>query len=207
MKQQTPIGRLAAFVVLCFAFACNWECQGDSFSSRMKMKGVVLPIFLGANSLPSAVIRAENIHSELQRKGFLRIGILRKWVAEGVTIELSESLEISSTLLQVHDSMKSFHTGSLIELRRVAFRFPNESVPRVQAGRVLLRERSRWQLSDSVTIQTPTGCVETAKATLHILGPQAGTLTWETPAGFQSLNLVSPCGSTNSTAGSKTETK
>jgi hypothetical protein len=198
-NQQMDL-KLVFASVCCFAIACV-EGRPNDFSFPVKrMKGVVAPIYLRTSPTPSAILRVENIHFELQRKGFFRIGLLRLWIAEGVEIEVRDCNEVADSLSPVHATLKSFHGNSPIELRRVAFRFAGESFPRLQAGRVRLGDDGRWRLSDSVSIQKVNGREEIPSAVLDISGPNVGALAWETPSGLQSMNLFVPYGATNSMA-------
>ena len=163
--------------------------QGLPLSSRTKINGVVIPIFLEDNRPAAAVLKVDKIHTEYQRRGFFRIGLLPLVVMEGVKIDFRQANAASSALARLPKEMKPWAGSRMLELRDVKFAFRAEPKERLRAGKMRWLENGQWQLSNGVTIQMTPNEVQVQQALLQIAGPSAGTVAWGPPNASSSFNL------------------
>ena len=160
----------------------------DSISNgqtRTSIRGLVLPLLIDKEPLPVAVIRADSIFTDYQRRGFFKIGLLPMAVAEGVTIDFRLTQQVTNVLAFIHPRFGQIAGKNLVELRRVDFKFPGETAPRLQAKRIHIGENGSWRLLDGVVVHLATNQVKVSQATLQTTGPSAGQLILE------SVNLPS----------------
>lgn len=151
-------------------------------------KGIAAAVYLDDWASPAAIVRVRRIYPDHQRMGFFRIGVLPQVICEDVVLELHSTVQLGQTLARVRKSLKP-HTGNaVLELRRVAFVFPPETQPRLQAGAVRIPEAGPWQLVD---VAFPAGQApeRAARGRLQVAGPQSGWLSWESGGRGRSTNL------------------
>ncbi len=190
IETSPPFSSFAGLVCLWLAVlpgAANG--QGLPLSSRTKISGAVIPIFLEDNRPAAAVLKVDKVYTEYQRRGFFRIGLLPLVVMEGVKIDFRQVDAASSALARLPKELKPWAGSRMLELRDVKFAFPAEPKERLRAAKVRWLENGQWQLSNGVAIQMATNEVKVQQALLQIAGPSAGVVAWGDPNALSSFNL------------------
>jgi hypothetical protein len=202
------MGAFTRFPALVAAAICLLTCltvardalgQPSGEVKDVTMKKAVMPVYLDFASPAVAVLRADAIYPSHQRWGYFRIGLLPMLACDGVTLEVCDAQKAVEALAGMRENLKSQANGTIVELHQVAIRFLPETTPRLKAATVRLPDKGQWQLSD-ILLQTGTNVISASRALLQVAGPQAGRLTWQSPAGMLSANLFAVQSTTNNLA-------
>lgn len=156
----------------------RFPCPGNDLgrSPVSGLKGLMVPLYVPGKPAPVAVVRIENLRRDYQRKGFFRIGLLPMVIAEGVTIECFQPGDLKQVLGQWPAQLaQSAHAGAA-ELRRVSFRLPGQTTPRLEAGVAQLKPNGCWLLSGEVRFARAGETLVAAEGVLRVTGAQTGRL-------------------------------
>lgn len=184
------LGCLGGWLLL--ALLCIPAGAADSPLSGSRMADVTMPFYLGAEQEPSAVLRAEKVFRDYQRRGFFRIGLLPMAVLEGVVIEVRHPAQIGASLGQLQQWLRRDATGCL-ELRRVRIVLDQTPARSLEAGCARPLPDGAWQLLGGVRWEAGTNLLQAASATLQVTGERAGRLILATaPPQTNDFLLSSP---------------
>jgi len=175
MKQKLLIAVVAVF---CCANA-QAQFASDLLSGRFKAHGVVTAFYEKMEQTPSMIVRADDIYTDYERKGFFRIGILPVGVMEGVTFELHHPESLTNSLAQMRGWLGS-QAAKRMEFRKVSFLTFAGETNRLESGRARFSSGGRWELLDGVRLISGTNQVAAAHATLQVAGKQTGQLVLAT---------------------------
>jgi hypothetical protein len=158
--------------------------------SQYRIQRAVLPIFSEPDLVLLGVLRVDAIYTDYQRRGFFRIGALPILVAEGVTFEFCQPGKAVEGLANLHHSLGRGGGRTVMELRKVSFRFSDEPSPRLQVQRVLVQANGQWELRKAVLFSDTDHQLNIDKAILDTIGPSAGRLTSEATSASRTVSLL-----------------
>ncbi len=186
--------KLFAFGLCSSVFLSAAYCQSrfPFASDRLRIQDAVIPVYAGDGLEPAAVVRADSVHTEFERKGFFRIGVLPVAVMEGVTIEVRQPERAAESLAQVS---RWFEGGGVkrMELRRVKFRIAPSSANCLEAGRGAFIAGGCLELLDDVRFGSGTNVICAPRATLQVTGRNAGQIVLlTTPPRTNNFFLIPP---------------
>jgi hypothetical protein len=165
---------------ICASAALGWMLFSGGTASfgieSATLQQVTIPCYAQGKSSPAAVVHIKTLFTDYQRRGFFRIGLLPLLVAEDVRIEVLQPEETATALQGAKKWLNPGTARKALEWRRVQFIFPNETTPRLEAGRVQLSEDGTWRLTDGVVFRAGTNETRQAEAILQVTGTQAGEL-------------------------------
>ncbi|MBI5772481.1 MAG: hypothetical protein HZA89_01915 [Verrucomicrobia bacterium] len=183
----------AWFFICGISVAVTASGDGGIAWSELRLRGAAIPIFLGTNSEPAAVIRVKNMGKDFRRMGFFRIGLLPMAVAEDVTVEFRRPEEMTNALSRAHNWFTPPGNPRVAELRRVVFLFPDSKITnRLEVARVRFAAKDEWQLLDGVLLRTPNQTTRGSSGTLRVAGGGAGLIRCNTDNGTAEFNLFTP---------------
>lgn len=164
----------------CLCVCVSLSEAGSSlqlFSSggQFQAQGVSVPFYVGVATEPAAVAYVASMHTDYERKGFFRIGLLPVGILEGVTLEIRNPQRTAEALEQMRLWAKS-SGARRIELRQVKFRMTGAAGVSLEAGRAWFRPDNRLEFSEGVRLEQGTNRIHAAHATLEILGTNSGRL-------------------------------
>lgn len=166
-----------------FVFFCGGVAMGqfvsDLVSGRMKVKGLVVPLYAGMEQTPSMIVRVDNFFTDYERKGFFRIGVLPLGVMEGVTFEVCQLAQVTNSLVSLNDWIDS-QAVKRVEFRKLCFLNLAGSTNRLDSTRARIISADKWELLDGVCFRSGTNLVEASRATLQVVGVKAGQIIMKT---------------------------
>lgn len=176
-------GLLAAIfpLVLCSAF-CEGQEWGRLLSADSPIRNATLQ-FYTPDSRATFSIRVQRIHTDYERRGFLKIGVLPLKVLAGTTVTIQDSLTASNTLAELHHWLGP-SAARRVELRdvRLLGRF-SPWLRTVEAGRGRFLSDGTLELSRGVRYVSGTNEVRGSRGRLKVTGPDCGELTIDGAAG------------------------
>ena len=175
MKQRL----LQVIVVSLLCANAKAQFASDLLSGRFKARGVVTAFYERTELTPSMIVRADDIYTDYERKGFFRIGILPVGVMEGVTFELHHPESLTNSLAQMRDWLGS-QAAKRLEFRKVNFMTFAGVTNRLESGRARFISGGRWELLDGVRLLSGTNQLAAPRATLQVAGNQCGQLVMAT---------------------------
>ena len=156
-----------------------------------RASGVVLAIYPEIGLQPLAILRADQLYEDYQRRGFFRIGALPMLVAEGLSVELCDTNQLSAALTQASTRFgvkaKKFKA---VEGRGFSLSFSGQLKGVVHARTARLESSTEWRLQEGTVEQPGSAAIAFRRATLAVAGPKAGELTYETATGPTSVHLL-----------------
>ncbi len=171
MKQKL----LIAVVVGFWCPSMQAQFASDLLSGRFKAHGIVTAFYEAKEHTPSMIVRADDIYTDYERKGFFRIGILPVGVMEGVTIELHHPESLTNSFAALHTWVGA-QAAKRFEFRKVKFLTFEGGTNRLESGRARLISNGKWALLDGVRFLSGTNQVTAPRATLQIAGEDTGRL-------------------------------
>jgi len=169
--------RITAFSLLALLL-CGGACAEPA--SRLRelsfgAKGLIVPIYLGSDLKPSAVVRVKEVRKDYESKGFFRMGLLPIAVLDGVVFEIRQPESLASSLAACHQWLGA-RSAKRAELRDVQWVLGGSTTNRLACARAQLTDTGRWNLSGGVSLVSGTNRLESARAVLQVTGPNAGQL-------------------------------
>ncbi len=76
-------------------------------SAQITAKGMVIPVFVGSESKPTALVRVKELLNDYRRVGFFRIGAIPLVVLDGLTIELKHIGNLDASLKEIPPFLSS----------------------------------------------------------------------------------------------------
>ncbi len=140
-----------------------------------RFKNATIAICKDRESAPSAIIRVEQVHTDYQRKGFFRVGLLPVCVLEGVAFEIQNTCVTSNGFAQIHKWLRA-ESAKRLELRRATIQWASLTTNSIEAGRILISPAGTWELSDGVKLRISGKLIQSKRATLQAAGSRAGEL-------------------------------
>jgi hypothetical protein len=150
-----------------------------SLSGELEIHDAVIPLQIGYESEPAAVVRVDRIYTEYARKGFFRIGVLPIRVMAGVTFEVREPQRAADSLGRLPQWLEG-EGARKVELRQVKFRIVPARSDLLEADRACLAADGRLELFGGVRFGTEPNQVQAVRGILQIAGPKAGQLVLQT---------------------------
>jgi hypothetical protein len=182
---------LFAALLLCAAKG-TVHAQGWLPDPNIEVRNAVAPIYLEARPEPAAILRADRVATEYQRRGFFRIGALPMLVMDGLSLEFLDSNRFSNVLSSA--SARLSGAGEMkkpVEGRNLRVWFAPDTERRLTAQRVRLENGFTWRLHDGGIIQNGAVVIPFSEATLAVAGADIGELVCKSPAGVVHTNLLS----------------
>lgn len=170
---------LAGFIAFHLVSSARSQFASDVLSGRMKARDGVTAFYTGAELTPSMIVRADNIFTDYERKGFFRIGVLPLGVMEGVVFEVCRPELVTNSLVQLHDWIGS-QAAKRFEFRKVSFLTLAGSTNRLESGRARIVSDGKWELLDGVRFRSGTNQFEAPRATLQVAGEKTGQVIMAT---------------------------
>ena len=160
-------------------------------SAQITAKGMVIPLFVGSESKPTALVRVKELRNDYRRVGFFRIGAMPLVVLDGLTIELKHTKNLSASLKEIHKGVLINKHPSLLEARDVQVLIMAESAPRLQARTMRFVDAGQWRLFDGVLFAGSNQPVHFSEGTLQLHGPSPGRFTYKAGGMAEELELLS----------------
>jgi hypothetical protein len=181
---------LASFVLL--AAEAGWGAQRRI--ADFEIHGSVQSFYADQQLLPCAVLQADLIHVDYERKGFFRIGALPLLAVEGFQFEVRNPDLAATSFAKLQDwVMSQSHGTSRLELRQPVFVINALSTNRLECGRARAGRDGKWELLDGVSLCAGTSRVHVERAFLQMNGADAGRIMLKDrplpPINFFSTNL------------------
>jgi len=175
---------------MLLAGAANGFSQGWLLESHGQIKHLVVPIYLRYEPEPTAVLRADRIYSDYQRKGFFRIGALPLLVIEGLKVELRDPARLSPALAKASTHLAvSKESRKAVEARGFLLTFPFKETAQVCARSARIESGDAWQLTEGSLEGIGPAALRFSSASLTVRGPDAGRLSCDTTNGTITFNL------------------
>ena len=149
---------------------------GQAFEARK----VTFAIYSDGFSDQAAILKVDRIFTDRRRLGFFRVKLLPVLVAQGVHFELTQPTPNTNWLTGFRVRLAPFARSRVLEWRDVTVRLPQDTRPRLQAGRLFppANDSAEFCQLEGVTLQTDTGELKVPRAKLLLTGPP-GRLVWE----------------------------
>lgn len=166
---------------------------GESRAFRLLgVSGLKMPFYGARGGTPVAVVHVQRFRKEFDRKGFYRIGMMPLLIAEDVTIEVWREAEFREVLGEIKTILGPSSTqGARVEMRRVTFRFPNESTPRLTADSARFKPDGAWDLRGSIQFTAGSESLRARHGRLTVTGAEAGRLQLDGRGAERSAHLFS----------------
>lgn len=187
---------LAAIIAVSVPLAFS---GGLLLPSQVRIKGVVVPICLTNQPMTVATLRIDTVARGHQRRGFFRIGPLPAVIGAGVRFEIQQADHFREALAEADRVIRTTTGGHGAELRQVCLVLPGQLAPCLEARRVALVSRDRWDLTDGVVIRAGSDEVRFRRAQLQVSGAETGRLVGETEGARCILDFVAAVTLTNTT--------
>lgn len=193
MKTRTH----SVLAVLAFLLTLNLRhstafAQIGLLPSGTEIKKVTAPVYLGDELQPVAIIRADHVFGDYQRRGFFRIGVLPMLVLDGLSLELCDTTRLSTVLTNVSALLNVNHGATrVVEGRNFSLLFPAQKKADVRAQLIRLQSKTEWRLQDGVVHRPDGTSIQFRRATLRVAGPESGELTCDTAQGAIHIQLLS----------------
>ncbi len=149
-----------------------------------EIHGSVQSFYADQQLLPCAVLRADLIHVDYERKGFFRIGALPLLAVEArFQFEVRNPDLAATSFAKLQDwVMSQSHGTSRLELRQPVFVINALSTNRLECGRARAGRDGKWELLDGVSLCAGTSRVHVERAFLQMNGADAGRIMLKRPS-------------------------
>ena len=194
---RTATISLPPTVVLLLVLACAEIGEAEGFfgfgDPRLKeAKKLTLAVYGEAELQPVAILQAERVFNDYQRRGFFRIGVLPMLVFEGLKLEIPDPDRLSSALTNVSKKLIfKANTKKAVEGRDFLLSCGLAKAGWLRARRVRLENSQGWELQEGTFSDGDSAPVAFSRATLVATGPQAGEVTCATASGVVRIHLCS----------------
>lgn len=179
-------------LLIALSFYCaRTESAAGLFQHGMELRGVTVPLYCKTEREPCAILRVDRVYTDLQTKGFFRIGVLPLEVMRGVTIEVCRADRAAASLAELHHWLGTKAAGRL-ELRDFKLVIPAAPTNRLDAARVRFLPAGAWELMNGVHYVAGANHLHAERATLQVTGDDAGRLILATSSATNRLFLFSP---------------
>jgi len=180
---------MAALCFLAVVFPARSSRAAD-LGQAFEARKVTVAIYADGFSDQAAVLKVDRIFTDRRRLGFFRVKLLPVLVAQGVHVELSQSTPNTNWLTSFRVKLTPLTRNRVLEWRDVTVRLPQDTQPRLRAGRLFLPENESEEFCrlEGVTFQTETGEVKVPRARLLLTAP-SGRLIWEADGSTVEWNL------------------
>jgi len=177
------------FVLVAVATLATATVLASGNDLAMRLRG--LRITLRPKSAEAAVVRVSIRDARLdhERRGFFKIGLLPRLVAEDVSLEVLEPGSLTEALTRLPGLLRSGGKNLPVELRNLSVSFPGDETPRLTASRVRLAKSTTWNLSGPIAWRSANDQGRAQQASLCITGPQAGWLIIMHPVNAPGVDL------------------
>jgi hypothetical protein len=199
MKPNQPLGEMrtvrmflyAAGLCVCFSTAFSGDGTGFRIPASFELKSAALPIYRDAETTPVAILWADRIYTDYERKGFYRIGVLPVSVMEGVALEICRPDEVVGSLPAIsHRFEEQF--ANRFEIRGLKLRIAPSPAACLEAGRARAGREGCLELLDGVRIIRGTNLFQAKAARVQLTGPDAGRVILKTTPPQTNLWLALP---------------
>lgn len=167
----------------------GWVFSVSHLSAQITAKGMVIPVFVGSESKPTALVRVKELLNDYRRVGFFRIGAMPLVVLDGLTIELKQIRNLSASLKGIHKGVLINKHANLLEARDVRIIITAESSPRLQAKTMRFVDAGQWRLFDGILFPGSDHAILFSQGTLELHGPSPGRFTFKTEGRAEELEL------------------
>lgn len=129
--------KFLGFLSMWLSIGLTLAVAAPASSGFRKASNVVLPIYNTNTFELRAVLRVKQVYPGQKKVGFFRVKLLPQIVGEGVRLEFSKSGLDGSALPEAQKIFLALTRAQEFELKDVAFCFPGEMTPRLEARRIL----------------------------------------------------------------------
>jgi len=172
--------------MLLFGFGCAAFIAQSSdrpLNRDLQMRNPVLVLYtVNAAGMHrgGAIARAALVHTDFERKGFFRIGLLPLVAVEKFRLEALSAEVASDCFGQVQIWFASLsHGGKRLELREPELVVAGPTTATLKSGGIRVNPTGSWDLFDGVTFTSGTNRIHTARATLQVTGARSGRLVMQ----------------------------
>ena len=158
-------------------------------SAQITAKGMVIPLFVGSESKPTALVRVKELRNDYRRVGFFRIGAMPLVVLDGLTIELRHTKNLSASLKEIHKGVLINKHPNLLEARDVRIIIAAESAPRIQAKTMRFVDAGQWRFFNGILFAGSDHPVHFSQGTLQLEGQSPGRFTCRSEGRAEELDL------------------
>jgi hypothetical protein len=181
-----------SFLLILLAGYSSAVAQSWFLNSQARATKALIAIYPDVGLRPIAIIRADQIYGDYQRRGFFRIGVLPMLVLDGLSLEICDTNQLSAALIRAgtHFDCKG-KASSAVEGRNFSLSFSGQTNGAVHAQTVRLASGTEWLLQDGTVDQPAAASISFRRASLAVAGPKAGELTYEATNGVVRIHLLS----------------
>ncbi len=158
------------------------------------VREISIPIYATAATSPSVLLRARQLRSEYQRRGFFRVALLPQVVAEDVSIEFLQSPTLE-LLQQVSRHLRGGIGRKGLLIHRIRIGVSGNSVATLSANSLQSTGEDVWEFSGEGLVTKQDVRQAFSRAQLWLSGPKAGHLEWKDHSGAHDLEWLPARGS------------
>jgi hypothetical protein len=174
---------------LCALLGVMAAAQAGSKTGPVTSVGnAVLPLFRDGEETPYAIVRLKSMRADFERRGFLKISLLRKTIVEGLEIEVGRPEDALAALNEFPNAVPNLPRDGF-SFKNFSIRVRGESAPILRADEAKVsRVAGFLNLLGARLSARPDEVIESAG--LRLSGPDAGelVLAGETIFPFQKNN-------------------
>lgn len=160
-------------------------------NSHLRVERAAIPIYEKGGK-PLAIVRADRIYGDYQRRGFFRIGVLPMLVLEGLSLELCDPTQVLAVLSRAGAHFESRSKARrAIEGRNFILSIAGQTNEVIRAQIVRLENGTDWLFQEGIVDQPGAAPISFRRATLRIAGPKAGELSCQMTNGTVRVHLLS----------------
>jgi len=156
-----------------------------------EIKNAAWAIYLEPATNLVATLRAAHVFSDFETRGFFRIGALPLIVLDGLTIEVHDGSRLHGALSRASEQFAAkSNTKNAVEGRDFSLSFTSDKSCRLRARTIRLENGHQWRLQGGSFQGPDGGAIAFRRATLTVVGSEAGDLVYETTSGVIHTNLL-----------------
>lgn len=167
------------FCILIFGFPVSRSLASDYFGSSAT-SNLEIRVYPENSLKPDAIWKIDQISTEHKRVGFFRVQLMPLLVVQGIHLKFTRTNPPANWLEGFQCKWLPLKDRNALEWRDFSIAFPQETVPRLLAGRAhpIAHAGSLICRLDDVTLQTGSGPVHLPRAEMRMEG-QAGRIVWQ----------------------------
>jgi hypothetical protein len=187
---KTP-SQVLWLIVICAALGFSGTAEAGSKTGSVRSVGnAVLPLFRNGEDAPYAIVRLKSMRPDFERKGFLKIALLRQTVVEGLQIEVGRAEDALAALNEFPKAIPNFpRDGFSLKNFSITVRGKGEPLLHAEAAKAS-RVAGFLNLLSVRLAARPQEMMQSAG--LRLTGPSAGELVLASETIFPFRTKVKP---------------